>query len=145
MLHRSKPEVHADAMSSRRLSNVLSGVICGVAALLLGTLLFKHLSYPLFWQQEAVTAGLGAMILEHGYPKVHGPKSALYASKLSPELAIEKSLDAYRGAPWAPYYFAAFAESLAGAEGDPWTRTGRLRGPFALLGGGEDSRDCGSK
>ena len=122
-------------MSSRRFSRVLSGVVCGLAILLLGTLVFKHLSYPLFWQQEAVTAGFGARVLEHGYPKVHGPKNALYATPLAPSLAIEPSLDAYRAAPWLPYYVAAFAESLAGSEADPWARTGRVRGVFALLGG----------
>ena len=134
MLHRSQPEVHADAMPTRRLPETLSLAACGLALLLLGAMLFKHLSYPLLWEEEAATAGFGARILTYGYPKVHGPKSALYPSALSAELGIEPSLDAYRGSPWGPYYLAAFAESIARTAQDPWVRTGRLRAPFALAG-----------
>ena len=123
-------------MSRRGLSNALPLAICAVAVLAFGAMLFKHLSYPILWEGEAVTAGFGIRVLEYGYPKVHGPKNALYATSLSPAVAIEPSLDAYLGAPWGPFYFAAFAELLASGEEDPWARTGRLRAPFALLGAG---------
>ncbi len=136
MLHRSHLEVHAVAMPTRRLPIFVPLAACALAALLLGVFLFKHLSYPLLWDQEAVTAAFGGRILEHGYPKVHGPKNAVYASELPPELGIDSSLDAYLGAPWGPYYFAALAETFARGAEDPWARTWRVRVPFALLGAG---------
>ena len=80
MLHTSHLEVHAVAMPTRRLPIFVPLAACALAALLLGVFLFKHLSYPLLWDQEAVTAAFGGRILEHGYPKVHGPKNAVYAS-----------------------------------------------------------------
>jgi len=134
MLHRSHLEVHAVAMSKRRLPIFLPLAACVLAGLLLGAFLFKHLSYPLLWDQEAVTAAYGARILEHGYPKVHGPKNAVYASELPPELGIDPSLDAFLGAPWGPYYIAALADAFARGAEDPWARTWRVRVPFALLG-----------
>ena len=51
-------------MSSSRFDVAL--ILAG--AVFFGVLLGKHLSYPLFWADEAETAMFARRVLEHGYP-----------------------------------------------------------------------------
>jgi len=106
----------------------------GVALGLLGLLLFKHLSFPLMWHDEAATAMFGRSVLENGYPKVHGPKNTLYGLDVPLEVGVNQALDAYLGSPWLQYYVAAAAELLARRVHDPYEKTARMRLPFALAG-----------
>ena len=52
--------------------------LVAAAAALVGIALFRHLSYPLLWADEAETALFAERVLEHGYPKVHGPRNVVY-------------------------------------------------------------------
>ena len=97
-------------------------------------LLFKHISYPLLWQDEAETAMFATRILEYGYPKVHGPKNVLYEFGRNNEIGIEESTDAYIGTTWGHFYFAVPALVWANGAGDAYAMTARLRIPFAAAG-----------
>lgn len=108
------------------------GLALAVAAFAL--LLFKHISYPLLWQDEAETAMFAGRILEYGYPKVHGPKNILYEFGQNNEIGIKESIDAYIGTTWGHFYAAVPALLWSRGAEDPYARTARLRIPFATLG-----------
>jgi hypothetical protein len=120
-------------MTDARQLDSISWILLAISLLLFGLLLFKHASYPLMWQEEAATAMFGVHVLEHGHPKVYGELAAVYPADLDTEAGIGEG-GAYRGGPWGPYYVAALAELFARGAEDPWSRTGRLRGFFAVLG-----------
>lgn len=101
-----------------------------------GLLLFKHLSYPLIWNDEGETVMYGLRVLEYGYPKVHGPKNIVYESVLPIEATVREGLDAYIGTTWGHFYFASLGVWLAAGSDDPFQRTALLRLPFALAGFG---------
>ncbi len=96
--------------------------------------LFKHLSYPLFWNDEAETAMYATRILEYGYPKVHGPKNTVYELGAHLSVGVKEAHDSYIGNTWAQYYFAAIGAALAEQVEDLYARTRLLRLPFALAG-----------
>ena len=109
------------------------------ALLLLGlavfsTLLFKHLSYPLLWQDEAETVMFGTRIVEYGYPKVHGERNVVYEFGPNVALGVNERFDAYIGKTWGDFYFAVPGILWAERVDDLHTRTARLRLPFALAG-----------
>ncbi len=109
------------------------------ALLLLGlavfsTLLFKHLSYPLLWQDEAETVMFGTRIVEYGYPKVHGERNVVYEFGPNVALGVNERFDAYIGKTWGDFYFAVPGLLWARGTDDPYDRTFRLRLPFALAG-----------
>jgi hypothetical protein len=97
-------------------------------------LLFKHVSYPLLWQDEAETAMFATRILEYGYPKVHGPKNVLYEFGKDDRIGIKESADAYIGTTWGHFYFAGPALAWAKRTADLYEKTARLRIPFAAAG-----------
>ncbi len=96
--------------------------------------LFKHLSYPLFWNDEAETAMYATRILEYGYPKVHGPKNTVYEFGARLHVGVKEGHDSYIGNTWGQYYFAALGAALAERVEDFYARTRWLRLPFALAG-----------
>jgi hypothetical protein len=99
------------------------------AAMLLG-----NLGHPLFWSDEADTAMFGTRVLEHGYPKVHGPDNVVYQFGPDVALGIKERFDAYIGTTWGHFYFAVPGLWWAEAVADPWAKTARVRLPFALAG-----------
>lgn len=99
-----------------------------------GLLLFKHISYPLIWNDEGETVMYGSRVLEYGFPKVHGPKNIVYENTLPIEATVHGGLDAYIGTTWGHFYFASLGLWLAERVDDPFERTARLRLPFALAG-----------
>jgi hypothetical protein len=101
------------------------------AAALFATLVFKHLSYPLLWNDEAYTAVFGERVLEHGYPVVPGEPSLLYGVK--PD-RVDPETGAYFGGLWGTWYVAALGVALAEGSDDLYRRTARVRLPFALIG-----------
>ncbi len=111
----------------------LAGVLIAATALFL-TLVFKHISYPLIWHDESDTVMFGQRVLEYGYPKVHGPKNIVYGLKDELRGRVHETFDAYRGAPWGYYYFAAIGVALAQHSENLYAKTARLRLPFALIG-----------
>jgi len=99
-----------------------------------GTLQFKHISYPLLWQDEAETAMFAERVLEHGYPKVHDGGNVVYGMGIPLSLGEKEATDAYIGSLWGQYYFAAVGAWLARSVEDIYTKTALLRLPFALIG-----------
>jgi hypothetical protein len=97
-------------------------------------LLFKHISYPLLWQDEAETAMFATRILEYGYPRVHGPGNVLYEFGNDTEIGIKEGIDAYIGTTWGHFYAAVPALLWSRGAGDLHAQTARLRIPFAALG-----------
>jgi hypothetical protein len=104
------------------------------AAAVFGVLLFKHLSYPLLWADEAETAMFGRRVLEYGYPKVHGPRNVVYQFGPNIALGVKEGPDAYIGTTWGQFYFAAPGLLWARGVEDLYARTLRVRLPFALAG-----------
>lgn len=96
--------------------------------------LFRHLAFPLFWADEAETAMFARHILEYGYPKVHGERNVVY--QFGPNIAagVKESSDAYIGTTWGHLYVAAPALLWARGTSDLFSKTWRVRLPFALAG-----------
>jgi len=116
-----------------RRPNPESGLLfVGVA--LFAALLFKNISYPLLWQDEAETAVFATRILEHGFPKVHGERNVVYEFGPNVALGLDERTDAYIGTTWGHFYFAVPGVLAAAATNDLYAKTWRIRLPFALTG-----------
>lgn len=96
--------------------------------------LFKNISYPLLWNDEAETAMFAKRILEYGYPKVHDGKNIIYLVGLPLEFGIKEKSDAYIGTVWGHFYFSCLGAFLAEKAEDIYLKTALLRIPFALIG-----------
>jgi hypothetical protein len=116
----------------RRLHPETGLLLLGVA--LFATLLFKHISYPLLWQDEAETVMFATRVLEYGYPKVHGERNVLYEFGSNIAVGVEEGTDAYIGTTWGHFYFAVPGVLWARGVDDFYAKTARLRLPFALAG-----------
>jgi hypothetical protein len=116
----------------RRLKRETSLLLLGVA--LFATFLFKHISYPLLWQDEAETVMFGTRVLEYGYPKVHGEPNVLYEFGSNIAVGVKEGIDAYIGTTWGHFYFAVPGVLWARGADDFYAKTARLRLPFALAG-----------
>jgi hypothetical protein len=119
----------------QRLSIALGALGLALAGALFGLVLFKHLSYPMIWHDEALTVVFGERVLAYGYPKVHGPEGAHYPMHHDLSVGVKEGIDAYVGSPWAQYYFAALGVAWAEGVPDWYAKTLRLRLPFAIAGG----------
>ena len=105
-----------------------------LASGLFSLVVFKHLSYPLIWHDEALTVVFGERVLDYGYPKVHAPTGDHYPMHHEISVGVKEGIDAYVGSPWAQYYFAALGVAWAGESSDFYAKTLRLRLPFAIAG-----------
>lgn len=115
---------------------ILLSVILAIGLLIYAVCLFKHISYPLMWADESMTAVGAQRVLEYGYPKVHDGRNVFYDLRHTDmTLGIDKKTDAYiGGAGWVPYYFAAPFVLLSRFTSDLYLKTAILRVPFALAG-----------
>lgn len=95
---------------------------------------FKHISYPLFWQDEASTAMGAERVAEYGYPKVHGGKNIYNDIPMDTIIAVNKRDALVGGANWGHYYFGVIGHKLAEHSDDLYAKTGLFRTPFAMLG-----------
>jgi hypothetical protein len=109
-------------------------LLLAIAALLFLTLLFEHISYPPLWHDESDTVMFGQRVVEYGYPKVHGPKNVVYGLTHALRVGVDDRTDAYIGAPWGYYYYAAIGVALARNVDDLYVRTALVRLPFAAIG-----------
>jgi len=65
------PEPSILVNPSARRGTTVAAAICVAAGLLIFTIsLFKHISYPLMWADESMTAVGAQRVFEFGYPKV---------------------------------------------------------------------------
>jgi hypothetical protein len=102
---------------------------------LLALSIFKNISYPLLWNDEAETAMFAKRILTFGYPKVHDGKNVLNLLELPDKsLAIDKGSDAYVVTVWGHFYFAVIGELLSRLTDDIYLKTALSRIPFAIAG-----------
>jgi hypothetical protein len=116
----------------RRLKAESGLLLLGVA--LFATLLFKHISYPLLWQDEGETVMFATRVVEYGYPKVHGDRNVLYEFGSNIAVGVKESVDAYIGTTWGHFYYAVPGVLWARGSADLHAKTARLRIPFALAG-----------
>jgi hypothetical protein len=114
----------------------LNGLL-GLLIVLFCVSLFKHISYPLLWNDEAESAMLGQRVLEYGYPKVHDGKNTVFlftAYKRGVRAGYNLKHDAITYMTWGAYYWAAIGVYLARFAGDLYAKTALLRLPFAIMG-----------
>jgi hypothetical protein len=98
--------------------------------------LFKNISYPLLWNDESMAAEGAKVVLEYGYPKVHGEKNVFHDFRhADPSIAINEKDDAFVGSSsWGQYYYSVIGHKLAENTDDLYTKTGILRSTYALAG-----------
>lgn len=115
---------------------VLLSVMLAIGLLIYAVFLFKHISYPLMWADESMTAVGAQRVLDYGYPKVHDGRNVFYDLRHDDmTLGIDKKTDAYiGGAGWGHYYFTAPFVALSQFVSDLYLKTAMLRIPFALAG-----------
>jgi hypothetical protein len=98
--------------------------------------LFKNISCPLLWNDEAMAAEGAKVVLEYGYPKVHGKKNVFCDFRYSnPSMGINEKDDAFAGSSgWGQYYYGIIGHTLAGKTDDFYAKTGILRSTYAIAG-----------
>ncbi len=108
-------------------------LVIGLTILFTGSI-FKNLSYPLFWSDEADTAIYGQQVLKYGLPTIHDEKNYIYNGDPYSLRIIHdnKEVSVFNG--WAIYYWAALAVKFAGATQDIYAKTVIIRGMFSVLG-----------
>ena len=97
-------------------------------------LLYKNISYPLLFNDEAETVMTGQQIIKYGYPKVHDEKNMVFIPDNPQWLGYKKSIDANVSIPWGNYYFATIGVGLAKFSDDIYRKTALVRIPFATAG-----------
>ncbi len=97
---------------------------------------FKNISYPLMWEDEAMSAVGAGVVLEYGYPKVHGEKNILYDFlHTDPTIGINEKDDSFAASSsWGQYYFGTIGYLLAQNTDDIYTKTAIIRSTYAILG-----------
>src|SRR3990167_7121119 len=116
-----------------RLRFSLNQFLVFVTLLLLTLILYKNISYPLLWNDEAETAVYGSRVLKYGFPKVHD-KNTLNLSVGDKSLGVKESIDASIHLPWGQYYFATLGIILSNYTSDIYVKTGLVRIPFVIIG-----------
>ena len=96
---------------------------------------FKNISYPLFWNDEAETAVFAQRILKYGYPKVNDDGRALNLTEVSDRgVGVKENINAWIHLPWLQYYMASIPEFFAKNISDLYLKTGIVRTTFAFIG-----------
>ena len=121
-------------------ARVISGrarlaVTIALAGLLLLSV-FRHISHPLLWNDEGMTAMHAKRVLQFGFPKASDGRNVV-ADLAHPDaaLAIDERTGAFiGGAGWGQYYIGAPAVKLAELVPDLYAKTAILRSWFAFLG-----------
>jgi hypothetical protein len=122
-------------MPVEKSGGILVKSLIGFLIVLLALSIFKNISYPLVWNDEAETAMFAKRILTFGYPKVHDGTNVLNLLELPDKnLAIDKERDAYVVTVWGHFYFAVIGELLSRLTDDIYLKTALLRIPFAIAG-----------
>lgn len=119
----------------KKLIKILIQISIFIILIVFGFSLFKNISYPLLWNDEASTAMFGQRVLEYGYPKVHDEKNSLYLFKdENHNIALREKGDVYIGEGWAQYYLSALGGYFAEKTDNIYFKTALLRTPFAIAG-----------
>jgi hypothetical protein len=122
-------------MPAEKNGGVLLKSLIVLLIVLLALSIFKNISYPLLWNDEAETAMFAKRILTFGYPKVHDGKNVLNLLELPDKsLAIDAGSDAYVVTVWGHFYFAVIGELVSRLTDDIYLKTALLRIPFGIAG-----------
>lgn len=105
-----------------------------VTLLLFVVLLFKNISYPLFWNDEGDTVMRAKTVLKYGVPKVFYEDSLINQIELPDKTVGVKESGTWVKTPWGQYYYAAIFVKLAEKTDDLYAKTALIRTPFALIG-----------
>ncbi|MBE7414635.1 MAG: hypothetical protein HS130_05140 [Deltaproteobacteria bacterium] len=130
----------------KNLNRILIAVAAVMVALFSITL-FKHISYPLLWNDGGDTAMFATRILEYGFPKVHDGKNVVYVHVAPMSIGVNKH-DMYTADLLLTYYWAAgLAHFKAGdiykdppfqaafrPDRPPWCDCDGARGPLLKNG-----------
>jgi hypothetical protein len=118
------------------MKNFLTHLLSATLFLLLLFSLFKNISYPLLWNDESMTAEGAKVVLEYGYPKVHGEKNVFYdLLHTNPTIGINEKDDAFAGSSsWGQYYYSVIGHKLAERTDDLYAKTGIFRSTYAIAG-----------
>lgn len=108
--------------------------LIGILFLLVCVLLFKNISYPLLWNDEADTAMAAKQILKYGYPKVHDGKNIIFLPSDTTWIGYKESWDANVAMAWGHFYFASIGVALSELVDDIYLKTALVRIPMALMG-----------
>ncbi|MBE7414633.1 MAG: hypothetical protein HS130_05130 [Deltaproteobacteria bacterium] len=114
----------------------LDRILIAVAALmvaLFSVTLFKHLSYPLLWNDEGDTAMFATRVLEYGFPKVYDGKNVVYVHPVDIKIGVNE-FGMFVADPILIYYLAAPGAWLAEKAAGVYDKTLLFRLPFALAG-----------
>ncbi len=122
-------------MMTEKNGRVLLNALIALLTVLLALSIFKNISYPLLWNDEAETAMFATRILTFGYPKVHDGKNVLNLLELPEKnLAVDGKRDAYVATVWGHFYFAVIGELLSRLTDDIYLKTALVRIPFGMAG-----------
>jgi hypothetical protein len=116
------------------MKNIVTLSLSVILCVLFSFSVFKHISYPLLWQDEASTAVAAQRVAEYGYPKVHGGKNIYNDMVIDTTIAVNKRDALVGGANWGQFYFGVIGHKLAECTDDLYAKTGLFRTPFAVLG-----------
>ncbi|WKZ32471.1 MAG: hypothetical protein QY316_11220 [Thermodesulfobacteriota bacterium] len=116
----------------RKLNRLLFA-LAAVLLILFSVSIFRHISYPLLWNDEGDTAMFATRILEYGFPKVHDGKNVLYVHPVRMDLGVNK-FGMYTADAVLTYYMAVPGAWLAQMSEDIYTKTLLFRLPFAIMG-----------
>ncbi len=120
--------------NDKKLNRLLS-ILALILAVLFFASIFRHLSYPLLWNDEGDTAMFASRILEYGIPKVHDGKNILHVHPVTDmDLVVNKKWDMYTADTVLTYYWAVPGAWLARKVEDIYDKTFLFRAPFALSG-----------
>ncbi len=116
-------------------ANRLLLILAATLAIIFFASIFRHLSYPLLWNDEGDTAMFASRILEYGIPKVHDGKNILHVHPVTDmDLVVNKKWDMYTADTVLTYYWAVPGAWLARKVEDIYDKTFLFRAPFALSG-----------
>lgn len=111
-------------------------VVLIVVLALFSVSLFKHLSYPLLWNDESYGAMNGKRILAYGYPKVYDGKNRVFEPLL--EIPWKPYYDEKRDVctyiPWGNEYLTVPGVWLSSLTENIYLKTALVRLPFAMYG-----------
>jgi hypothetical protein len=99
--------------------------------------LFRHISYPLLWNDESYGAMSASRVLQYGYPKIHDERGNPVFEPhktFTPEKFYNETWDISTGMAWGNEYFLTPGVFLSGFTDDIYQKTALVRLPFAIAG-----------
>lgn len=119
--------------AKERVLNRLFLAFLALTFVLFSASVFKHLSYPLLWNDEGDTAMFATRVLEYGFPKVFDGKNIVYVHPVDIKIGVT-DFGMFIADPILSYYLAVPGAWLAEKAVDIYDKTLLFRLPFTLIG-----------